>query len=49
MAETLQDTLARSDDRTTRERLMAALRSRTALGVALFLTLVVVPTAYSLV
>lgn len=41
MAETLQDTLARSDDRTTRERFMAALRSRTALGLALFLTLVV--------
>lgn len=41
MAEILQEAPGRSDDRTTNERIMAALRSRPALGVALFLTLVV--------
>lgn len=41
MAETLVDAPDRSDDRTARERISAALRSRTALGVALLLTLAV--------
>src|SRR5690606_38974746 len=35
------ETPGRSDDRTAHERMMAALRSRPALGLALFLTLVV--------
>ena len=34
------DTVPRRDDRTTRERTLAALRSRTALAIALALTLV---------
>ncbi len=41
MAEIVQNAPERSDDRTARERMMAALRSRTALGLALLLTLAV--------
>lgn len=41
MAEVVHDAPKRGDDRTAGERLTAALRSRTALGLALLLTLVV--------